>query len=102
MKTAQKHTKVMHIIVTFVSIAYFRKTPKKKDMDSGKCTEMPQKPLPNTSVPKQFPALRDRIEATLYGNCIGDAIGLLTEFMNKPEAWHVSVDSYLNSSFPGN
>lgn len=28
----------------------------------------------------------DRILATIYGQCIGDAIGLLTEFLTKREA----------------
>lgn len=30
--------------------------------------------------------LEDHIRATLYGNAIGDVIGLLTEFMVKAEA----------------
>ena len=30
-----------------------------------------------------------RIYGTLYGNCIGDAIGLLSEFMTKDEAKQV-------------
>ncbi|KAM7442120.1 hypothetical protein ABFA07_008860 [Porites harrisoni] len=30
--------------------------------------------------------LLDRLYGTIYGNCIGDAIGLLTEFMNKTKA----------------
>ncbi len=29
---------------------------------------------------------KDRIVGTIYGQCIGDAIGLLTEFMTKREA----------------
>ena len=33
--------------------------------------------------------LIDQIKGILYGNCIGDAIGLLTEFMNKREAEEV-------------
>ena len=33
--------------------------------------------------------LIDQIKGVLYGNCIGDAIGLLTEFMNKREAEEV-------------
>lgn len=28
----------------------------------------------------------DRIKATVYGQCVGDAIGLLTEFLSKREA----------------
>ena len=30
-----------------------------------------------------------RIKAVLYGQCIGDAIGLLTEFLSKEEAKEV-------------
>ncbi|XP_033106592.1 uncharacterized protein LOC117108617 isoform X2 [Anneissia japonica] len=30
--------------------------------------------------------LKDHVLGTIYGNCIGDAIGLLTEFMNKEQA----------------
>ena len=30
--------------------------------------------------------LKDRILGVIYGNASGDAIGLLTEFMNKREA----------------
>lgn len=28
---------------------------------------------------------------TIYGNCIGDAVGLLTEFLSKDEAKEVST-----------
>ena len=42
----------------------------------------------NSSLKKKV--LMDRIKATIYGNCIGDAIGLLTEFMTKKEAIDVS------------
>lgn len=42
----------------------------------------------NSSLRKEV--LMDRIKATIYGNCIGDAIGLLTEFMTKKEAVDVS------------
>ena len=34
--------------------------------------------------------LLSRMRAVLYGNCIGDAIGLLTEFMTKEEAREVN------------
>jgi len=34
--------------------------------------------------------LVDHIKGVIYGNCIGDAIGLLTEFMSKSEAAYVS------------
>ena len=30
--------------------------------------------------------LEDQIRATIYGHCIGDAIGLLTEFMSQDQA----------------
>lgn len=39
--------------------------------------------------------LLDRLYGTIYGNCIGDAIGLLTEFMNKTKAISVSFFSFL-------
>ena len=32
------------------------------------------------------PLFENRVLGTVYGNCIGDAIGLLTEFMTKSEA----------------
>ena len=32
---------------------------------------------------------QNRIKAVLYGQCIGDAIGLLTEFLSKEEAKEV-------------
>ena len=34
--------------------------------------------------------LLDHLKGVIYGNCVGDAIGLLTEFMSKKEAQHVS------------
>ena len=37
--------------------------------------------------------VRDQIVATLYGQCMGDAIGLLSEFMDKEEATAVTVDN---------
>jgi len=37
-----------------------------------------------------------QIKATLYGQCIGDAIGLLTEFLSKKEADAVSFCSLLS------
>ena len=33
--------------------------------------------------------LEDHIKGTIYGQCIGDTIGLLTEFMNKQQAVQV-------------
>ena len=35
--------------------------------------------------------LENHILGTLYGHCIGDAVGLLTEFMTKREAAKVSI-----------
>ncbi len=35
--------------------------------------------------------LEDHIRGTLYGNCVGDAIGLLTEFMEKPKVKQVKA-----------
>lgn len=37
------------------------------------------------------PETIDRILATIYGQCIGDAIGLLTEFLSKDEAKMVNI-----------
>lgn len=41
--------------------------------------------------------LLNRLYGTIYGNCIGDAIGLLTEFMNKTKA--ISVSFFLSCCF---
>ena len=30
--------------------------------------------------------IKDHIEGTIYGNCIGDAIGMMTEFLSKEDA----------------
>ena len=37
--------------------------------------------------------LIDQIKGVIYGNCIGDAIGLLTEFMTKAQARMVRTSS---------
>ena len=42
--------------------------------------------------------LVDRIKGVIYGNCIGDAIGLLTEFMTKSKAAKVNCNSANNVS----
>lgn len=38
------------------------------------------------SIKKELPSQADQIFGTIFGQCIGDAIGLLTEFMTKAEA----------------
>lgn len=48
------------------------------------------KPSFNTKSTLSDKVLLDHMLGTIYGNCIGDAIGLLTEFMTKKEAMHVS------------
>ncbi|XP_077984457.1 ADP-ribosylarginine hydrolase Tri1-like [Glandiceps talaboti] len=41
--------------------------------------------------------LLDRVRGTIYGNCAGDAIGLLTEFMYKTQAdWWFGKEKELN------
>ena len=35
--------------------------------------------------------LIDQIKGVIYGNCIGDAVGLLTEFMSKEQARMVRI-----------
>lgn len=52
--------------------------------------ESKPKPSFNTKSTLSDEVLLDHILGTIYGNCIGDAIGLLTEFMTKKEAMHVS------------
>lgn len=42
-----------------------------------------------TDDPDDILDLEDQIRATIYGQCIGDAIGLLTEFMSKEDAFKV-------------
>ena len=56
--------------------------------------ESKPKPSFNTKSTLSDEVLLDRILGTIYGNCIGDAIGLLTEFMTKKEAMHVSSYSF--------
>ena len=41
--------------------------------------------------------LQDQILGTIYGNCIGDAIGLMTEFLNKEQATNVRREHYISS-----
>ena len=41
--------------------------------------------------PKEDLQLENKILGCIYGNCIGDAIGLLTEFMTKKEASQVDI-----------
>ena len=41
----------------------------------------------------------ERILGTIYGNCIGDAIGLLSEFMTREEAKTVGNNILMSSSF---
>ncbi|XP_064632971.1 ADP-ribosylarginine hydrolase Tri1-like [Lineus longissimus] len=44
------------------------------------------------------PTLLDHIIGTFYGNCAGDAIGLLTEFMDREEA-HRNYGKYKNLEY---
>ncbi|GFR97288.1 hypothetical protein ElyMa_004473900 [Elysia marginata] len=41
--------------------------------------------------PSLEPEIRDQMLATLYGQAVGDAIGLLAEFMTKEEAIEVII-----------
>mmetsp|Transcript_83941 Transcript_83941/g.203586 ORF Transcript_83941/g.203586 Transcript_83941/m.203586 type:complete len:400 (+) Transcript_83941:201-1400(+) len=41
---------------------------------------------PTFATPEERDEFIDRVKGLLYGNCIGDAVGLSTEFMNKDEA----------------
>ena len=52
--------------------------------------DVTEQPCFNTNSSLSKEVLLDRIRGTIYGNCIGDAIGLLTEFMSKKEAMYVS------------
>lgn len=54
-------------------------------------SQCPEKKSPSFNIKSSLPkdVLLDRIRGTIYGNCIGDAIGLLTEFMLKEEAQQV-------------
>ena len=46
------------------------------------------KPKPKV---KDLGGLEEQMLATIYGNCVGDAIGLLSEFMSKDTANKVTV-----------
>ena len=48
---------------------------------------------------REFHRAYDRIYATLYGHCVGDAIGLLTEGLTKEEVKKVGLRSE-NRLFP--
>lgn len=56
--------------------------PEEDDCAKGACAQTPSKKQGNIH-------LVDQIRGVIYGNCIGDAIGLLTEFMNKDMAQKV-------------
>ncbi|XP_073229532.1 uncharacterized protein [Porites lutea] len=56
--------------------------------------ESKPKPSFNTKSTLSDEVLLDHILGTIYGNCIGDAIGLLTEFMTKKEAMHMDPVDY--------
>ena len=51
-----------------------------------KCLFLSFPEMAKTAGSVDFPTLESRILGTIYGNCLGDAIGLLTEFMVKKEA----------------
>ena len=42
-----------------------------------------------TSFQDKTPSVEGYVRAVLYGNAVGDAIGLLTEFLSKDEAKEV-------------
>ena len=51
-------------------------------------TDVPLELLP---APNSRDYLENHVLGTLYGNCVGDAIGLLTEFMSREDALKVSL-----------
>lgn len=57
-------------------------------LDRDEQNTCPERKSPSFNIKSSLPkdVLLDRIRGTIYGNCIGDAIGLLTEFMLKEEA----------------
>ncbi|KAM7442122.1 hypothetical protein ABFA07_008861 [Porites harrisoni] len=61
--------------------------------------ESKPKPSFNTKSTLSDEVLLDHILGTIYGNCIGDAIGLLTEFMTKKEAMHIYGNYYEKTRF---
>ncbi|XP_078343352.1 ADP-ribosyl-[dinitrogen reductase] glycohydrolase-like [Oculina patagonica] len=58
-------------------------SPGSKDKETG------PPPSFNTESSLEKKDLLDHIKGVIYGNCIGDAIGLLTEFMSKAEAAYI-------------
>ncbi|CAD5116266.1 DgyrCDS5173 [Dimorphilus gyrociliatus] len=50
-----------------------------------KCNVKEERQILESTKVSLYPKTTDRITAIVYGNCIGDALGLLTEFLNKKE-----------------
>jgi hypothetical protein len=68
--------------------------------DHGKDSQQGATALPTTDKPQCKKELVNQIKGVLYGNCIGDAIGLLTEFMTKTEAKKVCCFYFSASLIP--
>lgn len=66
---------------------------KQEGLDGAKSEQLSDIPRPvaHTGAAENIPAkTRDQIVATLYGQCMGDAIGLLSEFYCRDEAIEVN------------
>lgn len=66
------------------------------EVNTSACPEK-ERPQFNVTTSLSKEVLLDRIKGTIYGNCIGDAIGLLTEFMSKKEAELIYGRNYQQS-----
>ena len=76
-------------------LTYVQELVKNKGMDKrssdSEDESVPKFPKVNLKKLDIDADLLDNVLGTIYGNCIGDAIGLITEFLDKRQVRNVST-----------